>query len=130
MDRGSELRCAARLNYKELTNLEEAMPFTPAEALKIFLSYTKDDSRIADAIAWTLRKSFLESIEITMMEGFQSGTNWRKLIIDSTNRADILIAIATGQLKPTFSFTGMEIGSFLNSISGSLQMERFPQLTR
>ena len=106
------------------------MPFTPAEALKIFLSYTKEDSKIAEALAWTLRKSFLESVEITMMEEFQSGMNWRKLIIDSTNRADILVAIATGQLKPSFSFTGMEIGSFLNSINGRIQMERFPQLTR
>jgi hypothetical protein len=106
------------------------MPFMLPESLKIFISYTHEDSKIAETLAWTLRASFLESIEITMMNEFQAGTNWRKLIVDSTNSADVLVAIATGRLKPSFSFTGMEVGSFLNSINSRPQMERFKELTR
>jgi hypothetical protein len=62
-----------------------------------------------------IRKGFYDKFEITMMSEFPVGINWRNKIDDSIVVTDIMIAIATGRLKPGHSFTGYEIGSFMMS---------------
>ncbi|QIG50574.1 hypothetical protein G5V57_24290 [Nordella sp. HKS 07] len=106
------------------------MPFSNTAALNIFFSYASEDETVADALATTLRQVFLHEIEITKMSEFPSGLNWRKIIDDSIERTDILIAIATGRLKPSHSFTGVEIGSFSFSLRSKPTMERWPSLNR
>jgi len=101
------------------------MPFTLEKNLKIFISHASEDTNIVDAIARTFRSAFVDAIEITMMSEFPAGTNWRKLIIDSVGTADLLLAVATGRLKPSHSFTGMEVGAFLASINTSPKMAKF-----
>ena len=45
--------------------------------LKVFISHATEDGEIADALAKTLRASFVRSIEITKMSEFDLGVNWR-----------------------------------------------------
>lgn len=88
------------------------MPYSSGQALKIFFSYASEDQQIADVLATTLRTAFATGIEVTMMSEFPSGINWRQFIDDSISQTDVLVAIATGRLKPSHSFTGTEVGSF------------------
>lgn len=106
------------------------MPYSDSPALKIFLSHASEDQGIADVLARTLSAAFVDAIEITMMSEFPSGLNWRRLIYDSIERTDLLIAIATGRLKPSHSFTGLEVGSFSFSLRSKPKMAAFPLLDR
>ena len=106
------------------------MPYSNSDSLNIFLSYASEDDKISEALARTLRAAFVDAIEITMMSEFPSGLNWRRLVDDSIAETDILIAIATGQMKPSHSFTGQEIGSFSFSTRSQPKMARFNSVDR
>ncbi|WP_029586689.1 toll/interleukin-1 receptor domain-containing protein [Bradyrhizobium sp. URHD0069] len=106
------------------------MPYSTAESINIFLSYAHEDQAIADTIASTLRKAFYDTFDITMMSEFPVGLNWRRLIDDSIESTDIMIAIVTGRLKPGHSFTGYEIGSFSTSMRFKPNMGIAPKLAR
>ena len=99
-------------------------------ALNIFFSYASEDEKIADALARRFRVAFVEGIQITMMSEFPNGLNWRHLIEEHVAQTDILIALATGRLKPSHSFTGFEIGSFSFSLRAAPYMKRFPSQLR
>jgi TIR domain len=95
------------------------MPYSNGQALKLFFSYASEDQQIADALSTTLRTAFATGIEVTMMSEFPPGINYRDFINDSISQTDVLIAIATGRLKPSHSFTGSEVGSFSFSMRSS-----------
>lgn len=69
------------------------MPYSSNDSLKIFVSYASEDGKIADALAKSLRATFVNSLEITMMSEFPMGINWRRLIHTSIGQTDVLIAI-------------------------------------
>jgi hypothetical protein len=106
------------------------MPFSIARSLNIFLSYAHEDQKIADAIASILRMAFFDTFDVTLMSEFPIGVNWRELISESIEKTDILIAIASGRLKPSHSFTGFEIGSFTTSMRHRPNMELAPTVVR
>jgi hypothetical protein len=101
------------------------MAFSAAKAIKLFISHAREDLNIVDAIAQTLRAAYLNDIEITMMSEFPAGSNWRKTIMTAVRETDIMISVATGRLKPSHSFTGMEIGVFLESRETRPNMRSF-----
>jgi TIR domain len=101
------------------------MPYSNSNTLNVFLSYASEDNKIAEALARTFRAAFVNAIDITMMGEFPGGLNWRRLIDESITRTDVLIAIASGRLKPSFSFTGFEIGSFSMSVRSQPKMTKF-----
>jgi len=106
------------------------MPYSTEHNINVFLSYAHEDQGIADAVASALRRAFFETLDITMMSEFPAGLNWRNLINDSIEETDIMIAIATGRLKPGHSFTGFEIGSFVNSMRHRPNMKIAPDVAR
>lgn len=106
------------------------MPYSDSKSLKLFLSYASEDQAIAGAFAECLLDSFDTNVEIQMMSKFQVGSNWRQLIDDDLDRADILIAIASGRLKPGHSFTGYEVGAFAFSCRRTPKMVTYENLTR
>jgi hypothetical protein len=105
-------------------------PYSKSKSLKFFLSYASEDQQICDAIANCLSAAFGERIELARMSNFQMGRNWRKDISGYLNRADVLIAIASGRLKPGHSFTGYEIGAFDFSRGKSEAMVTYPRCSR
>jgi len=106
------------------------MAYSTEKNINIFLSYAHEDQAIADAIATMLRGACYETLDITMMSEFPVGLNWRRLIDDSIEATDIMIAIATGRLKPGHSFTGFEIGSFTTSMRFRPNMTVAPTVLR
>ena len=106
------------------------MPFSENDALKVFISYASEDQSTADVLKLTLKAAFNENIEITMMSEFVTGLNWRGIIQKSISGTDVMIVVATGQLKPSHSFTGAEVGAFGQSIFTQPTMARWPFLQR
>ena len=106
------------------------MSFSPERNINIFLSYAHEDQEIADAISGALRSAFYDTFDITLMSEFPLGLNWREVINESIRATDIMIAIATGRLKPGHSYTGFEIGSFTTSVMFQPNMKIAPAIPR
>jgi hypothetical protein len=106
------------------------MPYTSNDSLNVFLSYASEDTDIAEALTNTLREAFVNNVDISTMSEFKSGLNWKELIADRIAETDIFIAIATGEIKPAFSFTGYEVGAFSFSLREARHMARFDKLQR
>ena len=106
------------------------MAYSNKDTLKIFLSYASEDQSIANSVKLALKTAFSNDIDVVMMSEFVTGQNWRKTIQKSISDTDVMIVIATGQLKPSHSFTGAEVGAFEQSIFAHPQMARWPKLTR
>jgi hypothetical protein len=90
----------------------------PARAtgrLAIFLSYASEDEPFARAIGQRLSDIFRHAVQLTYMSDFPLGVNYRTLIDQAVDGADILLIIATGREKPSHSFTGYEVGYFRKS---------------
>jgi hypothetical protein len=102
----------------------------PVRKLGIFLSYASEDQQFADVIADRLLSSFSFSVDLKYMSQFQLGMNFRKLIDQALDSADILLVIATGREKLSHGFTGYEVGYFRKSqetrryIDENLALER------
>jgi hypothetical protein len=101
-----------------------------SDPLSLFLSYASEDRSIADALATCLSASFGDRIDLKRMSKFPLGASWREQINENLDRADVLIAIASGRLKPGHSFTGYEIGAFHFSCRKSSNMAAYPNISR
>ena len=104
--------------------------FSESKSLKLFLSYAAEDQTISDVLANCLSAAFGDRIELARMSTFEMGAAWRQDINQYLNRADVLIAIASGRLKPGHSFTGYEIGAFDCSRGKSAAMLTYPNCSR
>jgi TIR domain len=87
----------------------------PARKLTVFLSYVREDEKFAEAIAMRITNSFRRAVELKYMALFPPGANFRNLIDEALDSADILLVIATGHEKLSHSFTGYEVGYFRKS---------------
>lgn len=87
----------------------------PARRLTVFLSYVSEDQKFAESIADRLINSFKRAVDLKYMSQFQLGVNFRNLIDQALDGADILLVIATGHEKLSHSFTGYEVGYFRRS---------------
>lgn len=87
----------------------------PSKLLTIFLSYVSEDAPLAQAIGPRLSDTFRGSVDIRYMAEFPLGLNYRALINEAAEAADILLLITTGRKKPSHSYTGYEIGYFRRS---------------
>jgi len=83
--------------------------------LTIFLSYASEDQKFATVIADRLMSAFNRAVDLRYMSQFPLGINYRTLIDQSLDAADILLVIATGREKLSHSFTGYEVGYFRKS---------------
>lgn len=96
---------------------------------RIFISYTNEDSALASAIHRCLTNAFLQAdLRVDLMKEFRPGTEWRAEIDDSLSNADLLLLVYTGQLKPSHSWTGYEVGFFSSEIKK--RRTRFPDVPR
>jgi TIR domain len=106
------------------------MTFNRDPSVKIFISHASEDGDLAKTFAKTLRTLHDDRVDIVRMGEFQTGTDWYEEILKSATQADVLVALATGQLKPSHSFTGLEIGCFLTSVRETGKMRTRPELDR
>ncbi len=80
------------------------------------MSYASEDKQLVAGIASELKAAFPFSLEVQRDEDFKLGENWKEDIEDGLDKTDILLVIFTDRPKPSFSFTGYEIGYFNSSI--------------
>src|SRR6516165_7951159 len=80
------------------------------------MSYASEDKQLVAGIASELKAAFPFSLEVHRDEDFKLGDNWKEDIEDGLDKTDILLVIFTDRPKPSFSFTGYEIGYFNSSI--------------
>jgi hypothetical protein len=84
--------------------------------LSIFISYASEDKELVAGIAAEIKAAFPLSLDVHRDEDFKLGENWKDDIENGLDKADILLVIFTDRPKPSFSFTGYEIGYFNSSI--------------
>jgi hypothetical protein len=87
------------------------------EQVSLFISYTREDSDLAASVHAELLQLFaFTPVEIFRDVGIPDGTNYQARIDAQLDRTDILLVLLTDRLKPSFSYTGDEIGFFRHSI--------------
>jgi len=85
--------------------------------ISIFISYTREDSDLAASVHAELLQLFaFAQVKIFRDVGIPKGTNYQTTIDEQLDSADILLVLLTDRLKPSFSYTGDEIGFFRRSI--------------
>jgi TIR domain len=86
-----------------------------SSTLEIFLSYVSEDQKLVDAIATALIGAFQRSVNLTFMSEFALGAAFRDKIDEAVDKADVFLAVASGQPRFSFTFTGYEVGYFRRS---------------
>jgi hypothetical protein len=85
--------------------------------VSLFISYTREDSDLAASVHAELLQLFaFTPVKIFRDVGIPQGTNYQTTIDEQLDSADILLVLLTDRLKPSFSYTGDEIGFFRRSI--------------
>lgn len=85
--------------------------------VSIFISYTREDSDLAASVHAELLQLFaFTPVEIFRDVGIPQGANYQSKIDQQLDCSDILLVLLTDRLKPSFSYTGDEIGFFRRSI--------------
>jgi hypothetical protein len=85
--------------------------------VKIFISYAREDSDLAAGVHAELLQLFsLTPVDIFRDVGIPQGADYHNTIDAHLDGADILLVLLTDRLKPSYSYTGDEIGFFRHSI--------------
>jgi TIR domain-containing protein len=85
--------------------------------LRFFISYAREDSKIAEALRASLSKSLPFPLSYVDLDEktFEVGAEFTSIIQDKLDKAHILLVLYTGRLKHSHGFTGQEYGYFLSS---------------
>ena len=87
--------------------------------LEIFVSYAREDALLVRDITDDLKETFGVLLEFFVdSQTINQGADYRKVINDHLDSADVLLIIATGRLKESYDFPGYEVGYFDRSIKG------------
>lgn len=85
--------------------------------LSIFISYTRDDSDLAASVHAELLQLFsITPVDIFRDVGIPLAANYQTTIDQQLDGADILLVLITDRMKPSYSYTGYEVGFFRRSI--------------
>lgn len=85
--------------------------------VSIFISYAREDADLAATVHAELLQLFaFTQVEIYRDVGTTPGSNYQTTIDVQLDRADILLVLVTDRMKPSFSYTGYEVGFFRHSI--------------
>ena len=87
--------------------------------IQVFVSYAREDASLVRDITDELKQPFSFLLDFFVdSQTIRQGANWREVINDRLDSADVLLMISTGQPKESFEFPGYEIGYFSRSIKG------------
>jgi hypothetical protein len=87
------------------------------ERLSIFISYAREDGDLAASVHAELLQLFsFTPVEIFRDVGIPLAANYQTTIDQQLDGADILLVLITDRMKPSYSYTGYEVGFFRRSI--------------
>jgi hypothetical protein len=88
-------------------------PDTKTRVFRIFISYASEDEKIAIAVSNAVQTALGPAAEVFIDSGLHYGLNFQEEIKSKLDETDVLIVIYSASLKPSHSFTGMELGYFI-----------------
>ncbi len=82
--------------------------------MNVFISYAHEDSAIAVALSNMLQRTFGETLSEVFLDtnSIDIGGEITVAIKEALRRADVLLVVSTGVLRPSHSWTGFELGYF------------------
>ena len=92
------------------------------EQISVFISYVSEDRELAASFEAELLQLFAVSASLPPVSVFRDvgsigkGSDYRTVITNALNAADILLVVLTDRLKPSFAFPGFEVGFFARSL--------------
>lgn len=89
--------------------------------LRLFISYAREDEKIAIAVANAVQVALGPSAEVFIDSGLRFGLDFKAEIKNKLDQTDVLIAVSSDALKPAFGFTGLELGYFIHSMERDLR---------
>jgi TIR domain len=92
--------------------------------LRVFISYAKEDEKIATAVSEAIRTSLGTFAEVFVDNALQFGVSFQDEIQKRLDETDLLVVIYSAALKPSHSFTGVELGYFIGTMERNQQPDR------
>jgi|GEM_PF-3888221 len=84
--------------------------------LRLFISYAREDEKIAIAVSNAVQIALGPSAEVFIDSGLRFGLDFKAEIKKKLDETDVLIAVSSDALKPAFGFTGLELGYFMHAM--------------
>src|SRR6516164_9414700 len=91
-------------------------PAAPPRVFRLFISYAREDAKVAIAVFNALQSALGPSAEVFIDSGLRFGLNFEEEIRRRLDQTDTLVVINSNALKPAFGFTGMELGYFISAM--------------
>jgi hypothetical protein len=92
--------------------------------LRVFISYAKEDEKIAAAAFEAIRTALGTFADVFIDNALQFGVSFQDEIRKRLDETDLLVVIYSATLKPSHSFTGMELGYFIGTMERNQSPER------
>jgi hypothetical protein len=92
--------------------------------LRVFISYAKEDEKIAVAAFEAIRTALGTFADVFIDNALQFGVSFQDEIRKRLDETDLLVVIYSATLKPSHSFTGMELGYFIGTMERNQQPDR------
>jgi hypothetical protein len=83
---------------------------------RLFISYAREDEKIAIAVFNALQMALGPSAEVFIDSGLRFGLNFEDEIQKRLDETDTLVVVDSNALKPAFGFTGLELGYFIRAM--------------
>ncbi len=93
---------------------------------RLFISYAREDTKIAIAVHNALQSALGPSAEVFIDSGLSFGLSFQDEIKKKLDETDTLVVIDSAALKPAFGFTGMELGYFIRAMEREVDRD-FPR---
>jgi hypothetical protein len=94
------------------------------QILRVFISYSREDEKIAVAVFDALRTALGTFADVFMDNTLHFGLNFLDEIKKRLDDTDLLVVIDSPTLKPNFSYTGIELGYYMGVMGRNLDPER------
>ncbi len=91
-------------------------PDSDSTTLRLFISYAREDEKIAIAVSNAVQIALGPSAEVFIDSGLRFGVDFKEEIKKKLDATDVLIVISCNTLKPAYGFTGMELGYFIHAM--------------
>jgi len=92
--------------------------------LRVFISYAKEDEKIAAATFEAIRTALGTFADVFIDNALQFGVSFQEEIQKRLDETDLLVVIYSAALKPSHSFTGMELGYFIGTMQRNQSSDR------
>src|ERR1700724_1496958 len=92
--------------------------------LRVFINYTKKSEKIAVAAFEAIRTALGTFADVFIDNALQFGVSFQDEIRKRLDETELLVVVYSAALKPSHSFTGMELGYFIGTMERNQPPDR------